>query len=255
MANYDGNLKMKLHLEDFIQQQIYFLDYYDKPGILFLKKYLHTDDVFVDVGANVGAFTLMAANKVGNNGKIIAFEPVSKVYEQLKYNIQLNNLHQVKIEKKALYNETTELNFVISANSNLGMSSIFEHDEKNGQTEIVQAIKGDEYFSNNPIPKMDLIKMDIEGAEYFALQGLKETLKKYKPIILIEISEPILHNNHLKKEQLISFFEELQYVMNGIDYNGNMVSLTNKNLNDSDNYAFINKGNKAHNKLFSLIAD
>ncbi len=248
---YDANLKMKLYLEDFIQQQIYFLGYYDKPSIQFLKNNLKEGDVYIDVGANVGAFALVACSHVGVQGKVIAFEPVSHVYEQLKYHLQLNHLSQMTIEKLALFNENTQLNLILSSNENLGMSSVFKHDAINGKTEMVNAVRGDDYFSQKNFSKIDFIKMDIEGAELFALQGLEETLKKYKPILLLELSEPVLANAGVKKEEIITFLNKMKYEMKGIDNAGNIVEWDSDEINDSENVVFLHTENKLHHHLAS----
>lgn len=248
---YDSNLKMRLYLEDFIQQQIYFLDYYDKPSIQFLKNNLKPGDVYIDVGANVGAFALVACSHVGVQGKVIAFEPVSHVYDQLKYNVQLNHFSQMTIEKLALFNENTQLNLILSSNENLGMSSIFRHDAINGKTEIVNAVRGDDYFLQKNISRIDFIKMDIEGAELFALQGLEETLEKFKPILFVELSEAVLANSSVKKEEIITFLKKMKYEMKGIDNAGNIVELDSGEINDSENVVFLNSEIILHHHLQS----
>lgn len=249
---YDKDIQMNLRLDDFIQQQIYFLGYYDKAGILFLKKYLLEGSVFVDVGANIGAFSFIAAKLVGNNGKVFCFEPVSAIFNQLQENIQLNSYRNMMIEKIALFNENTNLELKISKETNLGMSSIFNHDEEKGNCETAKAIKGDDYFSLIALSKIDLIKMDIEGAELFALQGLQETLKKFKPFLFLELNEQILSQTKISKIEITSFLTDLGYVMKGINQQGCISTLDSSNLNDSENFIFIHKENTAHKNYLSI---
>lgn len=67
ITKYDTTLKIKVNLSDWIQQQIFFLDYSDINGISFLKKTLKKDNVFIDIGANIGAYTLIASKLVEKN--------------------------------------------------------------------------------------------------------------------------------------------------------------------------------------------
>ena len=96
-TTYDGNLKLKVELCDWIQQQIYFLDYSDINGINFLKKNLRKGAVFLDIGANIGAYTLIGSKLVGENGKVFAFEPVGNIRETLNTNITTNNLKNITV--------------------------------------------------------------------------------------------------------------------------------------------------------------
>ncbi len=241
VAIYDGDIHVQLKLDDFIQQQIFLLDYYDKPGILFLKKHLSSGAIFVDIGANIGAYTLIASKMVTKYGKVFAFEPAKHVYDQLLRNISLNQFENIRLEKLALFDKKTKLELKISSNANLGMSSIHDHDEETGEIEVVEAISGDEYFKQIAPSRMDLIKLDIEGAELFALQGLKQTIEKFRPLILIELSEAVLQRSNINKMEIIHFIEHLHYEMKGINQQGEMVDAAASDLNDSENFAFCPK--------------
>lgn len=236
---YDHDIQIQLKLDDFIQQQIFLLGYYDKPGILFLKKNLRPGEVFVDIGANIGAYTLIAAKLVTQSGKVFAFEPAKYVYDQLQNNILLNAFENIQVEKLALFNKNTVLSLKISSSANLGMSSIHNHDEETGEIEMVPAITGDDFFMQINTTKIDLIKLDIEGAELFALQGLRQTIQKFRPLIVTELSAAILQRSKINKTDIIDFMKQLHYEIRGINVEGAIVSIDENNLNDSENVAFV----------------
>lgn len=208
---YDQTLKIKLSLCDWIQQQIYFFGYYDERGINCIKNQLKPGDTFIDIGGNIGAYSLIAAKLVGIDGQVIAFEPVTHVRNRLMENASLNQLEQIKVEPLAVFNKNTELTLHISNQDNLGMSSIHAFKESFGLTETVQAVRFDDYVAKNNITQIDLIKMDIEGAELFALEGMKSTLTNLKPVVLIEICSNILEGTNLRVDEIYTFFEELNY--------------------------------------------
>ncbi|MBL4862663.1 MAG: FkbM family methyltransferase [Crocinitomicaceae bacterium] len=237
-SSYDNDLKIKLNIDDCIQQQIYFLDFYDKRGINFLKKHLKKGDGFIDIGANIGSYSLIASKLVGEHGKVHAFEPIEDVYNRLLFNVQLYDLENVTTCKKAIYETKDLLKFFVSSHENLGMSSIFHHDTESGHMERVEAISLDEYVSALNIEKINLIKIDIEGAELFALKGMQNTIKKFRPIIVMEISEDVLQNSSIKSTDVIDFMEEFDYSRCAINQNGEQIDISHDHQNNYYNYAF-----------------
>lgn len=238
VTSYDKTLKIKLSLRDWIQQQIFFFGYYDERGIRFIKSQLKSGDTFIDVGGNIGAYSLIAANIVGEKGQVTAFEPVTQVRNRLMENRSLNQLHQLNIEPFAVFNEKTELVLHVSSQENFGMSSIHAHDEDSGITETVKAIRLDDYVIENNTNQIDLIKMDIEGAELFALNGMKTTLMKFKPIVLIEISSEVLDGTNIRADKIFSFFEELGYTPFCVGEDGRIMNYNSIEQTDYDNFVF-----------------
>ena len=236
-TTYDESLKVKVNLADWIQQQIYFIDYSDVNGISFLKKQLVNGSVFIDIGANIGAYSLIASKLVGNKGKVYSFEPVKSIHNQLTQNIKQNSITNIVVEKMAIFDKNTTLELYISDNQNMGMSSILHHSNESGEKQTVQATTLDNYIDNKDLIKIDFIKIDIEGAEINALKGMKQTLIKFSPIILIEISDGILENSTINSKIIYSFLNELNYTPYNIDVKGTLQTFKSENI-DYHNYVF-----------------
>jgi FkbM family methyltransferase len=239
IVRYDKDLKMHLDLDEWVQQHIYFLGYFDPAGISLIKKRLPEGGVFLDIGANVGSYTLVAANQVGISGRVIAFEPVSACFNRLTENINLNGLTNVVAEQQALTNENKVIDLHIADQKNLGMSSIFHHDTESGQTEQVSAVRLDDYLKQHQPDRIDMIKMDIEGAELFALQGMKDTLIKHKPELFIELKEEAVQHADYSLEDIIQFLQELGYKQFGLDEKGELISDLNLFRKDYYNFLFV----------------
>ena len=142
-----------------------------------------------DVGANVGFYTLLASVVTGDNGKVFSFEPVPRNINYLKQHIKINTLANVSVIEKAVSDKIQKLNFSLSINPSMG------HLSEEGEI-VVETITLNEFIKQgNPLP--DIIKMDIEGAEYDALVGAKELLKIKKPIIFLAT-----HSDELKAKCL-----------------------------------------------------
>ena len=236
-TTYDGNLKLKVELCDWIQQQIYFLDYSDINGINFLKKNLRKGAVFLDIGANIGAYTLIGSKLVGENGKVFAFEPVGNIRETLNTNISTNNLKNITVIDQAVYDKNIDLELFISNKKNKGMSSIYRHSQESGEKETVKAIKIDDFVKLNNVPKIDLIKLDIEGAELNAILGMTKTIHRFHPTFIMEISDDILENSSQEKNNIFSLMKTLNYKPYSIDSKGYIVNISRKNKN-YHNYVF-----------------
>lgn len=239
---YDGDLTLSLDVGEWIQQQIYFFGLFDERGIRFIKKQLKEGDVCIDIGANIGCYSLIASKLVGSQGHVFAFEPVRHIYERLRYHIECNNMDNVSSEKKAISDRPGKLTLYVSGNNNWGMSSIFHHDEESGEVETVDSITIDDYVKQNRIEKITLIKIDIEGAELLALLGMKNTLVEYQPLLMMEISDAVLKGNSSPiriKDEILRFLQNLGYMQKAIDAQGNIVSIGSGHNDNYCNYVFV----------------
>jgi FkbM family methyltransferase len=138
----------------------------------YTKQYkLKKDDVVIDAGAYFGHFTIYAAKKVGNNGKVICFEPDPLNYKILNKNIRLNKLKNIKVIKKGLYNKDMILSF-----QQAGTDSSLNN-KNNSKNIKVNVVDLDNELKRMNISKVNFVKMDIEGAEIEAIQGCKKIMK------------------------------------------------------------------------------
>lgn len=159
---------------------------------------LQPGDVFYDVGANAGYYTLIGARAVGVSGKVIAFDPVPKNAATIDEQIKLNELQRIcKIEEVALSNKKEVLGLSIpTQNANAHLTNIVAPHIKDQSGEIIQVncIRLDDYAKHNAWPTF--VKIDIEGAEVQALIGAKGLLENEEaPVLLITA-----HSSQLEKE-------------------------------------------------------
>lgn len=140
-------------------------------------------EVFIDVGAHVGKYALQVARRVGDQGLVIAIEPNSENYQALLEGVQLNNLKNVISFNFAAWSQNCKLKIFLgdssghhTAKKNLGFDR-FE----------VEAKTIDHIIEGLNITRVDWIKIDVEGAEFEVLKGLKKTLVKKHPKIIVEV--------------------------------------------------------------------
>lgn len=146
----------------------------------------HLDEgsVFIDAGANIGYFSLLAASRIGQTGKVVAFEPIQRLVEQIETSIALNDFTTIDVRNMALGATKSELVLAIVP-GNVGGSSLVKHNES-GITETVSVVPLDDAIPD--LDRVDVIKIDVEGYEYELLQGAQRVITTHHPVIVIEFS-------------------------------------------------------------------
>lgn len=161
---------------------------YSYNDLFVFRKVLPTNGVFIDVGANIGWHTMAMASYL-KSGKVFSVEPESANFLLLKKNIERNNFKNVTCIEKALsdYSGSGQLSL---SGGNFGDHILDPTNLLDPRPKmIVDVITGDSYFAeNNDINRIDLIKIDAQGSEAKILNGLKQTIKKFDPAIMIEYS-------------------------------------------------------------------
>jgi len=215
----------------------YILGYYEDPEMMkqFLS-WFKKDTVYYDIGANIG-FHALAGNRVMQQGKIYAFEPIPLVRQLFEKHISLNSklmIHNnIELLPFAISDSEKQVEFSNSAIQKEGNTYIKESPVFSGTADkiTVQCFAIDGLLEKG-YEKPDIIKIDVEGAEFDVLQGSVNTLKKYKPNILLAT-----HEYHLPgvRDKCISFLQDLGY---NLKHKGDH----NKQVDGIDDYIAIHPG-------------
>jgi FkbM family methyltransferase len=196
IAKFDKNLKARVWPGDVIGRGLYVTSRHEQQEVNFLKHVLKPGIVFFDIGANMGFYSLIASKRVGANGQVHSFEPNPRMFKELKYNVNLNGLNNVKLNRLALsdkpgiaqlsrYERGKEVYGSLSQNIYPG-AKVIGYDDV-----AVDTI--DKYNKKEEINRVDVIKVDVEGAEFLVFKGAKALLSSSNgPVILFEMSQSFL---------------------------------------------------------------
>jgi FkbM family methyltransferase len=206
VKNYCGFYNFHVDTTYPIESSVWLGGVYDMVTTKFLRQVIRPGDVFLDVGANCGALTLVAASLIGD-GTIYAFEPGAAIRSRLQMNIDANPqlCDRVKIVPLGL---------------GITKSQLFYHEDQNyrgnGSLHIsygvpVEIISLDEWVFQENISKIDVIKIDVEGMEYDVLLGGKATLEKFQPLIYFETIDLFYGDKQHKIRDIYEFLENLAY--------------------------------------------
>lgn len=160
-------------------------------------------DTFVDGGANMGFYSLLAATALEGKGRVVSFEPDPRNIPILYSNVKINHLEAIiSIEPKALNNTECELDFWGAPENSWG-GSLVELPGAESKRYKVSATTLDHYIASTDLGQVGIIKLDIEGAEPLALQGMGEALRTAR-LVAYEINKPRLDQLKIRPIDLIS---------------------------------------------------
>jgi len=181
-------------------------DAYEPVETRFVRGILKENDVFVDVGANVGWYTMLASTVIGDGGQIHAFEPRRPIVDYLQRTVALNGLEKViTVYPIGLSNETKSESLMWGATSDNGGSASFARDDASADM-VCQTIEV-QSLDNLCLDHVDVIKIDVEGAEPLVLEGARGTIERDRPIILSEIHpEQLRRVSRCSPQQCFDFF-------------------------------------------------
>jgi FkbM family methyltransferase len=217
--DFDGDLEFQVDRASYIGGAIYWLGYHSLDERILLSRIFKPTDVFCDIGANIGELTTYAARRVPT-GHVLAFEPASSVYQQLLTNIQLNGFTNVSTYNLGLSDKPGDFEMYTSSESAdlelyhshcEGQGTIFQSDYRSVRTEVVRMERFDDVFAGTGIGNLDVVKIDVEGAELLVLRGAYNTLKRYKPKIILEINEETYNAAGYSYKDVFDFLKRLNY--------------------------------------------
>jgi FkbM family methyltransferase len=230
--------KMLLDLDDEAQFPLYYniYEWRDTPTIISL---ISGTNTILDIGGNIGQMALLFA-KYAN--KVFTFEPIPAIADKLERNIQLNKLeHKIILSRIALSNSKGKIKFGLPPDSNRGTGSTILTEQSKHNVIEVDATTLDEFIEQNTISGVDFIKMDIEGAELFALQGMQNLLsKEEKPILILEMTISMMKQAGYTPKELMGFLSQFGYECYEFS-RGGLQGPVSEVHPQSENYCFLTK--------------
>jgi FkbM family methyltransferase len=204
-------------------------EHYEQETTHAILAVLEEGDVFVDLGANEGFFSVLASKKVGERGRVISIEPQERLWSVLMKNYFNNNCMNCTLAPYAISNREGETEINLYPSINTGASSIKSTHNSflKGITRQKQTIKQvtlDHLFESYALQEVKLLKIDIEGFELFALMSGREILKQGKvKNILIETHPEILKSLGQSQEEVFDLLTGMGYQRS--PYNSDLFSL------------------------------
>jgi len=184
---------LSLHIlpKDQLSRALFASGTYEPNTLFVLKKLLRRDDVFIDVGANVGVISLAAARWVGSQGRVYSFEPSEREHRSLRNNLELNHAINVTPIRAALSDHAGHATLRVATAGHGGLNTLGESFVYDGvgvaALEQVELTTLDDFIRVERIERVSVVKLDVEGAEGAVLAGSSRLLREFRPALVLEL--------------------------------------------------------------------
>jgi FkbM family methyltransferase len=193
----------------------------------------------VDVGANIGEISLVCANRVGADGVVVALEPIAGIADQLRRNVQGNELTGiVQVYQQGLADQAGQLPIYASCGQtdevefNQGLGSLHGTAGVDPCIGVVDITTLDELAKRVGLARLDLLKIDIEGGELPCLRGGLETVRRFLPIIAVEVQENACLAAGYHSRDILALLEPLGYRFHRLEPHGRLVRIRIEDLRE-----------------------
>jgi len=246
------NLRIYIYPGDETSRTLLLSGLIEPNEFYWLKNSLRPGQTFVDIGANMGTYTLFAAKKVGPHGTVVAIEPSSRDFTRLKDNVELNKITNVHLLQVAASNYDGEADLLVATDEHSGHNTLgaFGYSVPLQRKEKVRVMQLDHLVQQLQLTHLDVIKIDVEGAEYAVLQGATATIEQFNPSILLELSDRTLVHQGASSDKVWSFLTKRGYVIHVFDRKTGLISLgERKKQFDSENIVATRSQSERKDKL------
>lgn len=180
---------------------------YERELVAWMKKTLKPGMTVLDLGANIGYFASIASRIVGPSGRVYAFEPVPENFDRLQVNLQPFGWARAYA---CAVGKAEGVATIYSNENEAGWSSLLSDSDLKPLT-TVSVVSLDGWARGQELPRLDFIKMDIEGGEFNALCGASEVLRRYRPTVVAEINSVCLARDGKTSEDMLALLRDAGY--------------------------------------------
>lgn len=194
---------------DIIQQYIYYFGIWEPNLTHWIVQRMKPGDTFIDVGANIGYFSLLASKLVGQHGRVVAIEASPATFKILRHNLTLNRVQNVRAVNVAVYHTKTLTKVFRGSEYEVGATTILEEEGLKRGFEVeceIDAAPLDAILLTEEMKNARLLKVDVEGAEWSVVQGMRRLLHSSRNDLelMIEIAPERLAQREKRSQDLLS---------------------------------------------------
>lgn len=240
---------MLLDLQDSAQFPLFYniYEWKDEPTIVRLLEGTRT---VLDIGANIGQMALLLAQHAK---RVVAFEPVPNLAARVREQVLLNGLgERIEVREEALSNAAGELRLELGSEENGGNGSLITGRGNAARSINVKTARLDDLVEVGSMADIDLIKMDIEGAELFALEGMTTTLERNRPIMIVEMNKSMMKLAGYDAAKLLKYFGERGYSCHEFTAIGLSQAMAHVEP-ETENYVFLHESHLTLPKIRALL--
>ena len=200
-----AGLRWRLNTECAVQRRLYYHGGFDVHDVRELMARVPQGGVFFDIGSYFGYYSLLAARR---GASVFAFEPAPANFSLLQGNIALNSADQIRAFPLALSDTVGHARFAFASAENRGTGHLASAGEAGDEVALTTL---DAFVDEHGVTRLDALKLDVEGAECRVLSGARETLRRFRPAMLVELNPPCLERAGSSEAALLGALSDLGY--------------------------------------------
>lgn len=208
--NFDLTLKLRVDRCRAMGAALFWTGFHEFREFQFLHRYLKPDMVFVDIGANLGEYSLFAAKRLAA-GKVLAFEPLTSIRAVLEENIRINNFGNINVFPVGLASEEQVMTIHEFEDVHEGLATFFPGGRQSKSAREVELKRMDDLLTSHDPGRIDFVKIDIEGGELSALKGCRNMIARYRPVFMVEVNEETYRTAGYEVKDILDFFADFNY--------------------------------------------
>lgn len=255
IAILKNRLRLKVNLSEMAGGNLFYygdVSSLDKGELKTMELLIKEGGTVIDVGANMGLYTLFMSRLVGKEGVVYSLEPISFVYKLLENNKKLSSISNIILNRVAVSNYCGNMKLLLNAQSGLTSQRQTMRGEGIIGEEIVECVTLDKFMSANNINRVDFLKIDVEGSEKDVLEGCKKLLEEQKDLILmVELDKENDEINGNLRKEVVDRMYKIGYEAWIIDRKSLRLKRIAGNENNyfGINFIFIKPQNRRYNLL------
>jgi FkbM family methyltransferase len=237
-----GGAMISADLREHVQRWIYFFGAYEQESVAWFRSALRPGMTVLDIGANVGQYSLIAGSDVGPHGRVHSFEPNPGTFRRLSANIELNGFRHVTAHRLALSDTAGTATLYVPTHDNMGEASLQQFDPGAAST-TTPTLTADEWMETADLgttPRIDVIKIDVQGFETKVIQGARGLLARFTPTVLCEFEDRWLKMAGSSSVELKELFTSLGYTPHRITPGG-LAAVAMEESHSFDNLVMVPK--------------
>lgn len=233
-------IRMQLDVTEYLQAHLFVFGDYELPTIRFLRSVLKPGSVCLDVGAQMGYLSLAMATAADRRTVVHSFEPESNNAARLRENVALNSLSNITLHQTAVSTVDGSLKLYLSNDRNAGThSTVFIESNVSSEFVEIPSITLESFAREKRLSSIDLIKIDVEGAEIDVINGALTVLKQHKPLVIMELSDHLQQARGQTCAEFKEFMASYGYSAYFINENGTLRACSMNASHINDNIVFL----------------
>lgn len=200
--------RIKVPLSDWLGQHVYATGDYEPPTSKLISQIVAPGDCVIDIGANIGFFTLLLAKQVGPTGHVFSFEAIPDLRAAIESNIRLDQFENISLFDTAASDREGTFEFFLGPESHLGISSLRPIQRASESIQVKTTPLDCLGFEKHRIA---MAKIDVEGAELAVLRGMREILDRDHPDLVLEVTDKFLNEFGDSGEELFELLQSFGY--------------------------------------------